>query len=610
MIAGARATLAAALLAVALAACIDAPAPGAPPACASVADCNGAAGEVCEEGVCWGDPPAGAYSAILSPDSGDLAARTELATLGFSANGWMTEDLDGASRLTLASTVRVRGAITAPCPAELLDCDITFTVPATVRFSRTSAIDDRRVVFEATTAGTDYQVTLPRPTGLVTYQVTIAPSDVPLGAGRPSPAELIAPRRFDVVLDPASGDDVRLNLVLADAANQRLITGTLVRPPPATVVGWRVQAEAPSAMTNDESWGFERVSNLGRVDAAGGYRLWVPTDRGPLDLVVSPPATNGTPEVPAPGLRRRGLVLDQLLTLPPLTLPPRGAVTAVSVTVTGTSGGGAVEAVDGARVVARMDQELAPDLFLVHRVIAATSEGGVAALALWAPAGGMVRMHTYAIDVLPGSGSEQASHFGWPLELSADPAPTVAIPLDRRDSIRGSVVDEHGVGVAGASVTATLSLGIRCDLSGPERTLVRALPSLSATTAPDGGFVLWVDPTLGARGLRYDVRVEPPPDSAPAWTYDDVAPGGDVHPWQLPEAAHVRGLVVLADGRPAGNTLVQLYERVEAPAACMTPSGANPLSAAEIRAVGRADADGLVRLVLPRVAMGTPRRPR
>ena len=35
--------------------------------------------------------------------------------------------------------------------------------------------------------------------------------------------------------------------------------------------------------------------------AAGGYRLWVPTDRGPLDLVVAPPAAGGNNDVPAPG---------------------------------------------------------------------------------------------------------------------------------------------------------------------------------------------------------------------------------------------------------------------------------------------------------------------
>ena len=61
-----------------MAACIAAPGPDDRPACTSVADCNGVAGEVCDEGVCWGDPPIGSFAAVLSPASPDSAARTEV----------------------------------------------------------------------------------------------------------------------------------------------------------------------------------------------------------------------------------------------------------------------------------------------------------------------------------------------------------------------------------------------------------------------------------------------------------------------------------------------------------------------------------------------------
>ncbi|HVV86400.1 MAG TPA: hypothetical protein VHE35_25260 [Kofleriaceae bacterium] len=582
-------------------ACIDTPAPTTPPACSSAADCNAAAGEVCDEGVCWGNPPAGGFAAVLSPTDTDAAGRTEITPLLFSSSGWMTGDTDGAPRLVLASTVRLKGTVTAPCPAELTDCDQSFEVPATVKFTRASGIDEKGVVFEATTTGGDYQVVLPRPTEVVTYQVTVSPSDVPLAAGRPSAAELLAPRRLDIAVDPASGNDVTINLVLADAANLRPVSGTVVRPPPGNLTGWRVWAEAPSM---DELGGFERVSNIARLDGAGGYRLLVPIDRGPVDVVVSPPAPTGT-DVAAPGLRHRNVDPSQLMQLPVMTVPPVGDVSVVGVTVSGTSGGGDSELIDGARVVARMDEELAPDVYLTHRVIAATNEYGVAALQLWAPPAGALRTNDYAIDVLPASGSEQATHFGWPLSLEPGDAPTVAIPLERRMPIRGTVLDEHGVGVGGASVSAAIAQTIRCDLDSGERMLVRGLPSVAGTTAPDGTFVLWVDPDLGDRDLRYDVHVEPPPDSAPSWTYADVAVGGDVHQWRLPEAAHVRGQVVHADGSPGTDTLVSVYEHVDDANGCASGMGAAPPGSVQVRAVGRTDADGVVRLVLPRVGMAT-----
>jgi hypothetical protein len=582
-------------------ACIDAPGSEAPPACTATTDCNAVAGEVCDEGVCWGDPPAGMFAAVLSPAAGADAARTELPDLAFSASGWMIGDPDGPGALVLASTVRVRGSISAPCPAGLAECDTSFAVPATVRFARPSAIDERRVVFEATTSGPDYQVVLPRPTTLTSYQVTITPSDVPIAPGRPSPAELIAPRRLAGGIDPAGGDDVRLELVLTDVAAQRALSGSLVRPPPAGAAGWRVHAEAPSL---DENMGFERVSNIARADAAGSYRLWLPVDRGPVDLVVSPPAVTGS-ELPAPGLRRRGLDVVDLLSLPAITLPPPGEVITVGVSVTGINGGGDNELIDGARVVARMDQSVAPDLFLVHRVITSTNERGVAALLLWSPPLASMPAYEYALDVLPASGVEQASRFGTRLALEGGTAPSLAIELDRREPIRGQILDEHGAGVGGATVGATLSAETRCELAAADRLLARALPTLTATTAPDGSFVLWVDKKLFGKDLRYDVHVEPTPDTAPSWTYGDIKPGGDLHAWQLPPAAHVRGDVRLADGRPAADTLVQLYARVE-PVACANQP-ATPPAAAEVWAVGRVDADGVVRMVLPRRPVATPR---
>src|SRR5262249_34698510 len=56
-----------------LAGCLEVPkAPGQE--CATNSDCNTAAGEVCDEGVCWGNPPTGMFAATVSPP----AVREEL----------------------------------------------------------------------------------------------------------------------------------------------------------------------------------------------------------------------------------------------------------------------------------------------------------------------------------------------------------------------------------------------------------------------------------------------------------------------------------------------------------------------------------------------------
>ncbi len=214
------------------------------PACVTAADCNGAAGEECDEGVCWGDPPSGKFAAVLSPRAGDGAARTEIERLGFTVNGWLTSSDDLPPQLMLASTVRLQGPITAPCPPNLAGCNGSLAVPARVRFSRVSPVDGSRVTVEAVTDDSGYVVVLPRPTELTTYQVTVLPSDMPLGAGLPSAAELVPPRRLQVTLDPASGGDTRQALVLGDPGSGRVLTGSVVRPPPGNLVGWRVHFEA------------------------------------------------------------------------------------------------------------------------------------------------------------------------------------------------------------------------------------------------------------------------------------------------------------------------------------------------------------------------------
>src|SRR5678816_211888 len=72
------------------AACIDVP-DGPAPECKATADCDRAAGEVCEDGTCWGNPPPGPFAALVSPPKehlDDLVSR-EIEDLPIPDFGWI-----------------------------------------------------------------------------------------------------------------------------------------------------------------------------------------------------------------------------------------------------------------------------------------------------------------------------------------------------------------------------------------------------------------------------------------------------------------------------------------------------------------------------------------
>ena len=64
------------LLLTLLAGCLDVPS-GPDVECSTTSDCDSASGEICDEGVCWGNPPQGMYAVVISPPSSrkDLVPR-------------------------------------------------------------------------------------------------------------------------------------------------------------------------------------------------------------------------------------------------------------------------------------------------------------------------------------------------------------------------------------------------------------------------------------------------------------------------------------------------------------------------------------------------------
>src|SRR5256885_12296005 len=98
-----------ACLAAGLAGCISVP-ESVVPMCHSTSDCDRSHGEVCEEGICWGDPPSGPFAAVVSPPSNrpDLGSR-ELPQLTIPHYGWVGD-------LVLEAPGLLSGKLGARCP--------------------------------------------------------------------------------------------------------------------------------------------------------------------------------------------------------------------------------------------------------------------------------------------------------------------------------------------------------------------------------------------------------------------------------------------------------------------------------------------------------------
>lgn len=591
----ARVVAVAAVAAVAAAGCLEA---GRPPVdrveCAIDDDCRRGEGEVCDDGVCWGDPPDARFAAVLGPPAGysGLAVATELAELDLDDDGWFD---DGRSAgLTLASAVRVSGQVRAPCPpAPAIDpCSGSLAVPGALRWARRSAIQGLPDVVVPTamqlnSGGGGFEVFLPRPGETTTYTVTFTPSTAPLGPGLPSPASFLPPYRASVTIGPGEGSELVRDVTLPGAP--RTLSGQIVVAG-GSAAGWRVHAEAGDGTVQGA---LTLASSVATTSATGEFSLALIDDEDVVDLVFEPTALPGG-EVEPPRVRLRDHVVTAAL--PVLTLPPVERLIAVPVTVTGTDGSGAQAPVSGATVVARLDQPMGA-VFLRHQATATTA-GGVASLQLLL--GSEATPLRYQLHVLPGPTSQLASVHGVELAV-AGVVPTAAVQLPLGRALVGKVLDEHGFGLPGATVTAAIATATLCELTSDSLRVARDLAPVQATTNSKGEFTLFVDPDLGETSLRYDLAVAPAAGAwAPRWTFPAQPLSNEHRELWLPAAAHVRARVLDPTGAPAGDTVVTLYEVTDKPAPCAIGTQGSG-GQAIVRAVATSGPDGLVRAILPRL---------
>ncbi len=592
-----RALVAAMLL---VGACIEAPVqPDDRIECRADADCNTGAGEVCDEGVCWGNPPATRYAAVLGPSAAfnSVAATTEIASVVFEADGWFGDGASGGLRLIEA--MRVSGQVKAPCPAALEACSGYLVVPGTIKWIRPSDIPGLPELTVTSTmsstgngTGGGFEVHLPRPAAVTTYTVVFTPSTAPLGAGLPSAANLLPPLRASVTVGPADAGGVVRDFMLS--TSPRTISGRISQVGTTALGGWRVYAEAGDGTVQGA---LVRASNIAITNPDGDFTLALADGPSLVDLVFVPTNVTGAGESEPPRVRLRDHVVTS--PLPALVLPKLERIIAAPVTVDGIDGSGGVADVAGASVVARLDQ-LFGNVYLQHQATATTGASGLGSLQILLGTEPLP-LH-YELDVLPGPLSEMASVYGVDLFV-ADTVPTPAVRLPRGQPIVGAVLDEQGFGVPGATVTASVSGPSLCALSSDDLRVARGLAPVQATTNANGEFALFVDRDFAGTPLTYDIAVEPSAGTwAPAWTFLDTTPSPDHRALWLPEAAHVRARVFAPSSNLAPDTLVTLHELTDKPAPCPQVSyGTAGLSVRQ--AVGTSDPEGVVRLILPRTAL-------
>lgn len=573
--------------------CISTPStPSGPIMCESSSDCDSGAGEVCDEGICWGDPPPVELAAILQP-SGDGSAelaRTEIPHLEISRDGTI-------SGLQFVEPVHVQGKVTLFCSAltdeTQLPCGPDNPIAATIRVERDAGFpggprfrqtfttqpgEDGEPAFDLT-----LPPTLPDEDGSVRpYRIAVAPAapDAEATSAQIATAALAPP----VALPPFEvTSDTAVEWKLGDPETHRWVSSCLRAGAgfPDAFKDLSVTALAPSPETGD----LVAVSSTARTDEQGCFSIRVPVDLQAATLRFRPGSERPDPTVvvadePLPaGGSAAGTCYpgspEGSLCIPNVRGPDLVVPASVTVPIVAQSTGGGTTPVAGAAVRFYADVPVPMDADNPDRTgrVSAAIDVRASSSASSEDLGEVttnLRLNlTYQVSVIPGSDAKEAALIGHPMSIE-NPGVQQAIELGRRIAVVGKVVDSHGVPVEAASITAEPSVSYRLSQDADNQPLVETL-SATATTTASGDFILWIDGPLdlGSGGLGdpviYNLQVTPPfLSAAPLWRFEGVyAEGTDslsLGELQLPPAAFARGLVTGPDGTPTPNVEVHIWE--------------------------------------------------
>ena len=575
----------------ALGGCLNVP-DGPAPMCHVNADCDQKNGEVCDEGVCWGNPPPGPFAAVVSPPSTshDLVPR-EIPTIEIPDFGWMGD-------LALEASLPLNGRIVAFCPAPMTGCDTT-TLGATVTVTRRSLFHGGpgfKTVINVDAGADSFAIPVPRTRpGDDPYTVTIVPAGgQTAGTG---PAERVPPLRMQVSV---TGNTPASSIVLG-GMDLPVISGTLTNGLGQGIMGYRVVAlgrwdptEAPI-----------EVSSVSFTSTTGAYAVTLSDQLvGTVEIVARPPSGTIAPTVHIANID--ATKSSQHNVIEPTNLGTGARVVVGPVTGVDHSGvispvRGALVSVTGTLVItnpltsfAMSDQQLTGDDGMV--TLNLVDGAGLAGL--------------YRLSIIPPASSSLGAAFDQKLVSSTEQR------LTSRVALHGTVVDHAGKPLNNVAITARPSLRFLWTLDAAPEAFVAAIPAATAVTLATGEFVVWVDAAIAQVWGNYDLLIEPPATAqAPTYTKTDVdirrdgtlSPDGapdsvSLDKITLPDAAYVHGQITGPYGASVENAELKLYlvstelslcsEVAHAPASCPIP--------AQLQDRNTSDAMGTVRLALPR----------
>lgn len=587
---------------VALGGCLAVPDTVAPE-CVVTSDCDTANGEVCEEGVCWGNPPPGPFAAIVSPPSerkNDLVGR-EFVIESIPADGYLFD-------VMLELPVMYTGMVRAICPPPSTACN-DIALGAQIVVTRPSLFEGgpsyRQVVESDPGTGT-FAIALPRTRAEdPPYTVTVFPDGRDAEPNEILTAQEVPPLRTEIrAVESVNGNTFDLGTI-----SPRIIDGKITDTNGFGQQKYRVVATGRW----DNNSPITEVSTVfytgtdGRTDGHYSLRLadGLP-DNVAIEIVAKPYGET------LPTLHQKFTLVGQASANRSLIAPDVGNLVKVPLTIRGSDPSGEVVGVVGAQVeVTGVIPAGAPGLtFSTYLTGGVTDGSGVVELDLL---DGSLIQGSYRVSVVPTAGAPVGVLFDEPL------AGATVKRLPDRIALRGKVHDVNGRPLAGAQVTVRPSVRFQWSLSPNPQAFVAAIPAANTVTLPTGEYLVFVDPFVfdaeadifGADIFgHYDVAFDATP-TTPAYTAFDIEIPRDtqlselrVPDLGLPDAAHVHGVITDADGIPIeGGELklfqsgvvagIQLCDQVEfEPPGCPIP--------AIILGRGASDLDGKVRLSLPR----------